>query len=481
MAAGIVDHETGTRDMRRLGGLRHAMPITATLAIVASAAMAGVPLLNGFLSKEMFFAEAAEYYDGSLLDRSMPWIALVCEHPRRSPTRCASSTASSSGRSRRDLPKTPHEPPFLMRLPVEVLVVVCLAVGIVPALTIGPYLQHRRRRGARAAHPRLQPRGLARGQHAAGHEPRRARRRRRALRAALGRRSPAAPRGRRCSARSRASASSSACSSPSPGSGRARLFRLLGTERLQPQLRILVLVALGAAAWMLWGAERLRPGAPPGFDPLFAMLWAVGGACAVAAAWQAKYHRFAALVLVGGAGLVTCLTFVWLSAPDLAVTQLLVEIVTTVLLLLGLRWLPKRLEEIAARPDRSPPASRRGRDLVIAVACGLGIAGVAYAVMTTPLDRGVADLVPRARLRRGRRHQRRQRHPRRLPRLRHLRRDHRARHRRAHASSRCCAASARRRRASACPSSSASRTRSTTSARTAASATRCATTWRCPR
>ena len=41
MAAGIVDHETGTRDMRRLGGLRHAMPITATLAIVASAAMAG--------------------------------------------------------------------------------------------------------------------------------------------------------------------------------------------------------------------------------------------------------------------------------------------------------------------------------------------------------------------------------------------------------------------------------------------------------
>ena len=58
------------------------MPITATLAIVASAAMAGVPLLNGFLSKEMFFAEAAEYYDGSLLDRSMPWMALVAEHPR---------------------------------------------------------------------------------------------------------------------------------------------------------------------------------------------------------------------------------------------------------------------------------------------------------------------------------------------------------------------------------------------------------------
>src|SRR5690606_30320793 len=57
MAAGIADHETGTRALRRLRGLVHAMPITATLALVASAAMAGVPLLNGFLSKEMFFAE----------------------------------------------------------------------------------------------------------------------------------------------------------------------------------------------------------------------------------------------------------------------------------------------------------------------------------------------------------------------------------------------------------------------------------------
>jgi multicomponent K+:H+ antiporter subunit A len=169
-----------------------------------------------------------------------------------------------------------------------------------------------------------------------------------------------------------------------------RLFRLLGTERLQPQLRILVLLALGSATWLLWGADRLRPGAPPGFDPLFALLWAVGAACAVAAAWQAKYHRFAALVLLGGAGLVTCISFVWLSAPDLAVTQLLVEIVTTVLLLLGLRWLPKRLEEIPG--DNTLRArSRRGRDLVIAAACGLGIAGVAYAVMTSPLDRRAAD------------------------------------------------------------------------------------------
>src|SRR3546814_8609423 len=60
MATGIIDHETGTRDLRRLSGLVRFMPITATLAMVAAAAMAGVPLLNGFLSKEMFLAEALE-------------------------------------------------------------------------------------------------------------------------------------------------------------------------------------------------------------------------------------------------------------------------------------------------------------------------------------------------------------------------------------------------------------------------------------
>ncbi len=64
MAAGAVDHETGTRDMRQLGGLRHFMPITATLALIAGAAMAGVPLLNGFLSKEMFFAETLATHAG---------------------------------------------------------------------------------------------------------------------------------------------------------------------------------------------------------------------------------------------------------------------------------------------------------------------------------------------------------------------------------------------------------------------------------
>ncbi|MGA9228173.1 MAG: Na+/H+ antiporter subunit A [Mesobacillus sp.] len=55
MVTGIIDHETGTRDIRKLGGLMNFMPITFTLAIIGTFSMAGIPPFNGFLSKEMFF------------------------------------------------------------------------------------------------------------------------------------------------------------------------------------------------------------------------------------------------------------------------------------------------------------------------------------------------------------------------------------------------------------------------------------------
>src|SRR5690625_1331785 len=73
MAAGIIDHETGTRDIRRLSGLHRSMPFTTRLAMVAAAAMAGVPLLNGFLSKEMFFAQALAVQAPS------PWLLEVLD------------------------------------------------------------------------------------------------------------------------------------------------------------------------------------------------------------------------------------------------------------------------------------------------------------------------------------------------------------------------------------------------------------------
>src|SRR5690242_6540271 len=140
MAAGVIDHETGTRDIRRLNGLYRYMPITATAATVAAAAMAGVPLLNGFLSKEMFFAESLSV-EGPVraLDRALPFIATLWG---------MFSVAYSLrfihgvffGPAPQGLPRTPHEPPRWMRFPIELLVLACLAVGIVPALTVGPLL-----------------------------------------------------------------------------------------------------------------------------------------------------------------------------------------------------------------------------------------------------------------------------------------------------------------------------------------------------
>jgi hypothetical protein len=77
MAAGVVDHETGTRDIRRLNGLMRFMPRTGALALVASGAMAGVPLLNGFLSKEMFFAETVFLSSHPWSEVSLPVLATL--------------------------------------------------------------------------------------------------------------------------------------------------------------------------------------------------------------------------------------------------------------------------------------------------------------------------------------------------------------------------------------------------------------------
>jgi len=60
MIVGIVDHGVGTRDLRKLGGLAAFMPITFTISVIGSFSMAGLPPFNGFLSKEMFFNAAVD-------------------------------------------------------------------------------------------------------------------------------------------------------------------------------------------------------------------------------------------------------------------------------------------------------------------------------------------------------------------------------------------------------------------------------------
>lgn len=389
MTAGIIDHETGTRDMRKLSGLIRYMPITGALAIVASAAMAGVPLLNGFISKEMFFAEAADWHNGSWLDDSLPYFATLAG---------AFAVAYSVrfiatvffGPAPQDLPKEPHEPPALMRLPVQLLVLVCLVVGILPGLTLGPTLNLAAQSVLGADLPYkdiavwhgfntpLVMSLIALGVGVI-------------MYGVLGRWIAEGPEGPPLMHRVRAQRVFEKLLLALTWRFPRVVHRIFGTERLQPQNRLIVLLTILAGGATLWGVLQLAPQLrTTPFNPAFALLWAVGGVCAVGAAWMAKYHRFASVVLLGGAGVVTCMTFAWASAPDLAVTQLLVEIVTTVLLLLGLRWMPKRREEIAA--DKLLPARiRRGGDAVIAMVGGAGLAAIAYVMMTWPLFPNVGD------------------------------------------------------------------------------------------
>jgi multicomponent K+:H+ antiporter subunit A len=164
-----------------------------------------------------------------------------------------------------------------------------------------------------------------------------------------------------------------------------RAVRWLFSRRLQPQLVLIVGSACAAAALPLsMGGWLGAAGTVNPIDPLFAALWVVGGACAIGAAWQAKFHRVAALVMVGGAGLVVCLTFAWLSAPDLALTQIAVEVVTMVLFLLGLRWLPRRLELDDPRRRSAAARARRVRDALLAAVAGGGLGLLAFAVITLP-------------------------------------------------------------------------------------------------
>ena len=389
MSAGIIDHACGTRDLRRINGLMKLMPFTATLGIVAALSMAGVPLLNGFLSKEMFFAETLAKDS----HRAMEWLLPA------GATLAGALSVAYSLRFIHDtffngepvgLPKVPHEAPFLMRLPVMLLVLLCLAVGLAPALVAGPLLAVAAQAALYGAPgPALPAYQLAlwHGFNGALLMSAIAVLAGVVLYVALQRgfnlhrvtRLPgwAVAGGRGLFARLQAGGVSAA----------RGLVGGLQNGRLQRYLMLLVLMALtaGAAPFVLsWG-----PAAAPaalhlqGLHPLALLLGLLGSAAALGTAlWHRQ--RMVAVLLMGGAGLVVCLVFVGLSAPDLALTQLLVEVVSVVLLMLALKWLP----------DESPPEHKASwrqwrywrlwRDAALALAVGLGVAALVWMVLTRP-------------------------------------------------------------------------------------------------
>ncbi len=367
MNAGIIDHEAGTRDIKRLGGLMALMPITGTLALLAAASMAGVPLLNGFLSKEMMLEEAARTI----------WLGQDWLVPLLATLGAVFSVAYSFryivhvffGKTRDDYPHPPHDPPFGLWGPPALLVVLVVLIGLFPALIAGPLV-------ATVAAAVIG--GPLPDYHLAlwhGFTP--------ALfmsviAVALGLtllwRYPGVRAAWQTAPHPEAKAMFQACIAAAVALAQ-RLTHGLHNGSLQRHLAFM----LGAAV-VLGFTAFFEASHGPGSRPLLpATPVAIVGWLLLAAASLAvvRLHRqrMVALLTVGVIGLIVCLGFVYFSAPDLALTQISVEVVTVILLLLALNLLPKET-------PRESDTGRKWRDGILATLAGLGVGAACWAMIT---------------------------------------------------------------------------------------------------
>ncbi|WP_339750623.1 monovalent cation/H+ antiporter subunit A [uncultured Marinobacter sp.] len=371
MAAGIIDHETGTRDMRRINGLWRFMPHTATLAMVAAASNAGVPLLNGFLSKEMFFAESLALNLPGLWAWLPPIIA----------TLAGIFTVAYSARfihdvffngTPVDLPiYPPHEPPRYMKIPAEILVFALIMIGIFPTIAVGPllYVAASATFGGNvpdyqlaAFHGFNLPLMMSFLAFAGGLLMYSQRQRFFDFHARF----------REVDEKAVFEAVVS------------RIVDLAnrftaGVENgsLQRYAVLLVVSVITVAAMPL-----LSLGIFVGESGLSPLDWPTASSagvlilCALATATMHR-DRFCALVLLSVVGLMVALAFARFSAPDLAMTQLSVEVVTIVLLMLALFYMPSWTPVETSN-------GRRFRDIAIALAAGTGMTLVTLAMLTQP-------------------------------------------------------------------------------------------------
>ncbi|MGB1950114.1 MAG: monovalent cation/H+ antiporter subunit A [Marinobacter sp.] len=371
MAAGIIDHETGTRDMRRINGLWRYMPHTATLAMVAASSMAGVPLLNGFLSKEMFFAESLQLNLPGIWAWLPPLVATLAGIFAVAYSARFIHDVFFNGKPV-DLPiYPPHEPPRYMKIPVEILVFACIMVGVFPALSVGPMLY-----AAAAAtlggevpeyhlailHGFNLPLFMSFAAFFGGLLMYSQRQRFFDFHARF----------REIDEKAIFEAAVSRIASLA-----TRFTGHIENASLQRYAGLLVISVLAVAI-----APLLNLGIFVGESGLSPIDWPtlIGiGILILCAFATAALHRerFYALVLLSVVGLLVALGFARFSAPDLAMTQLSVEVVTIVLLMLALFYMP------SWTPIESSTA-RRLRDVAIALAAGAGMTVVTLAMLTQP-------------------------------------------------------------------------------------------------
>lgn len=373
MAAGIIDHETGTRDMRRINGLWRYMPHTATLAMVAASSMAGVPLLNGFLSKEMFFAESLQLN----LPGVIAWLPPIVA------TLAGIFAVAYSARFIHDvffngkpvnLPiYPPHEPPRYMKIPVEILVFACLMVGMFPAFSVGPLLYSASfaTLGGEVPDYKL---ALMHGFNLPLMM---------SIAAFVGGLIMYTQRHKFFAFHARFREIDEKAVFASVVSRIVDLAHRFTASVENGSLQrygMLLVVSVIAVAMV----PLASLGVFVGENDLSPVDWPTGIAAAVlivSALATAFCHRerFMALVLLSVVGLIVALGFARFSAPDLAMTQLSVEVVTIVLLMLALYYMP-------SWTPRDSLAGRRLRDVVLAAITGIGMTLVTLAMLTQPFS-----------------------------------------------------------------------------------------------
>lgn len=364
MSAGIIDHETHTRDIRRLGGLRHLMPVTFVIASLAALSMAGIPLLNGFLSKEMMLEEATHtaLFGMPLLVPVMATIGSLF-----SAAYCFRFISHTFlGPQRDDYPATPHDPPVGLWLPPAILVVLVVAIGVAPFLA-EPFIKVVTASvlGDAAELPKAYFKiwhGLVPALYMS-------------MIAVVGGLlmllifKPALSVWDKA-ARPEAKHIFDAVIASAVSLARRIIAPLHdGAFTRYAAIMAVTVVAVGYHAWATGtvGAPT-RSVQPANFVQIAGWLMLVAATCGLVVLHR---NRLLSLILIGIVGLVVSVGFVFFSAPDLAMTQLTVEVVTIILLLLALNFLP----------NHTPVESsvlRRARDGTVAVAAGLGAAALSY-------------------------------------------------------------------------------------------------------
>lgn len=375
MIAGIIDHESGTRDLRKLSGLWQLLPFTATLTMITAASMAGVPLTNGFLSKEMFFTELVANLSGPVLWVSAIVATLAGIFAVAYSIRLVHGVFFDGPIGKNVPNKEAHEPPFGMRAPATLLAVLCILVGLMPALLV----EHIVNSTTRASTQLLQFEGTHLAIWHGFNLP--------LLMSTI------ALLGGIIFYFSLAKGGKIREIDLDPHLGQFQgklLFQLFLKHLLQVSRKIKRKTENGSLqSYLVWiivftvfivALPLFNQGLTTGtreltHAPIIAIvLWLLLFSACWMMLWF-HHERIKAVLISGAVGLVVTMIFVGLSAPDLAQTQITVDVVTTVLLLMSLSLLPQLTPYESSR-------SRRWRDALIAIGGGIGIGWIAWLVIT---------------------------------------------------------------------------------------------------